>query len=98
MLLREDDGSPAIGLIDYGQVKRLSKETRHLFAKLLIALDDENKEEVVKLMQEAGMRTKGMDPEVIYLYAKVSYDEINDKLLGGKHVQLFMEVSKTVSS
>jgi aarF domain-containing kinase len=91
LLLREDDGSPAIGLIDYGQVKRLSKETRHLFAKLLIALDDENKEEVVQLMQEAGMRTKRMDPEVLYLFAKVGYDEINDKILEGKHVQLFME-------
>jgi aarF domain-containing kinase len=91
LLLREDDGSPSIGLIDYGQVKRLSKETRHLFAKLLIALDDENKEAVVQLMQEAGMRTKRMDPEVLYLYAKVSYDEINDKILEGKHVQLFME-------
>ena len=91
LLLREPDGSPAIGLIDYGQVKRLTKETRHLFAKLLIALDDENKEEVVKLMAEAGMRTKTMNPEVLYLYAKVSYDEINDKILEGKHVQLFME-------
>jgi hypothetical protein len=83
LLLREDDGSPSIGLIDYGQVKKLSKETRHLFAKLLIALDDENKEAVVQLMQEAGMRTKRMDPEVLYSYAKVSYDEINDKILEG---------------
>jgi aarF domain-containing kinase len=91
LLLREEDGSPALGLIDYGQVKRLSKETRHLFAKLIIALDDENKDEVVRLMREAGMRTKRMDPEVIYLYAKVSYDQINDKILEGKHVQLFME-------
>jgi predicted unusual protein kinase regulating ubiquinone biosynthesis (AarF/ABC1/UbiB family) len=64
---------------------------RHLFAKLIIALDDENKEEVVKLMKDAGMRTKNMDPEIIYLYAKVSYDEINDHILKGKHVQMFME-------
>lgn len=91
MLLREADGSPSIGLIDYGQVKRISKEIRHLFARLLIALDDDNKEEIVKLMKEAGMRTQNMDPEVIYLYAKVSYDTINDKILEGKHIQLFME-------
>lgn len=91
MLLRDADGSPAIGLIDYGQVKRISKDTRHLFARLLIALDDDNKEEIVKLMKEAGMRTQNMDPEVIYLYAKVSYDTINDKILEGKHIQLFME-------
>lgn len=91
MLLREVDGTPSIGLIDYGQVKKISKETRHLFARLLIALDDDNKEEVVRLMQKAGMRTENMDPEVLYLYAKVSYDTINDKLLEGKHIQLFME-------
>lgn len=91
LLLREADGSPQIGLIDYGQVKRLTKQTRHLFAKLIIALDDNNKDEVVRLMTEAGMRTKKMDPDVLYLYAKVSYDEINDKLLNGKHIQLFME-------
>ena len=91
LLLREDNGSPQIGLIDYGQVKRLTKDTRHLFARLIIALDDEKKDEVVRLMKEAGMRTKRMDPEVIYQYAKVSYDQINDKILNGKHIQLFME-------
>ena len=32
-----------------------------------------------------------MDPEVIYLFAKVSYDEDNDKLTGGLHIQLFIE-------
>ena len=32
-----------------------------------------------------------MDPEVIYLYAKISYDQDNEELLGGKHVQMFME-------
>jgi aarF domain-containing kinase len=69
--LREEDGSPALGLIDYGQVKRLSKETRHLFARLIIALDDDDKDAVVSLMKQAGMKTKMMDPEVIYLYAKV---------------------------
>ena len=91
MLLREPDGSPSIGLIDYGQVKRISKETRHLFARLLMALDDDDKEEIVKLMKEAGMKTQNMNPEVIYLYAKVSYDTINDSILEGKHIQLFME-------
>lgn len=91
MLLREADGSPSIGLIDYGQVKKISKETRHLFARLIIALDDDNKEEVVRLMNDAGMRTENMDPEVLYLYAKVSYDTISEKILQGKHIQLFME-------
>lgn len=91
LLLRESDGSPALGLIDYGQVKAISKHTRHLFAKLIIALDDDDKDRIVSLMKEAGMKTKNNDPEVFYLYAKVSYAEISEKILKGKHIQLFME-------
>lgn len=91
LLLRDDYGNPGIGLIDYGQVKKLSKETRHLFAKIIIALDDDNKERVVELMKEAGMKTKNMDSEVLYLYAKVGYDQLNEQILKGRHVQMFME-------
>ena len=32
-----------------------------------------------------------MDPEVIYLFTKVSYDEDNDRLTGGMHIQMFVE-------
>jgi aarF domain-containing kinase len=32
-----------------------------------------------------------MDPAVIYLFAKVSYDEDNSKLTNGLHIQLFIE-------
>jgi len=91
MLLREDDGSPALGLIDYGQVKRLSKEMRHIFAKLIVALDDDNKDEIVSLMTQAGMKTYYMDPEVIYLYARLNYAEITEQILKGRHIQTVME-------
>jgi aarF domain-containing kinase len=91
LLLRESDGSPSLGLIDYGQVKRISKDVRHLFAKLIIALDEDDKEKIVALMKEAGMKTKNNDPEVFYLYAKVSYAEITEKILQGRHIQVFME-------
>ena len=42
-------------------------------------------------MKEAGFVSKNMDPEVIYLYAKVGYDQDNAKLTGGQHIQMFME-------
>ena len=32
-----------------------------------------------------------MDPEVIYLYAKVGYDQDNKVLTNGMHIQMFME-------
>jgi hypothetical protein len=69
----------------------LTKEQRHLFCKIIIALAEENKDTVVALMKEAGFRSKRMDPNVIYLYAKVCYDEDNKELTNGKHIQLFME-------
>jgi aarF domain-containing kinase len=91
LICRKSDGSPQLGLIDYGQTQRLSKEQRHLFAKILIALDTNNKSEVVRLMKVAGFESKNMDPEVICLYAKVSYDEDNKELTNGKHIQMFLE-------
>lgn len=91
LLCRTQDGSPQLGLIDYGQVKTLSKEKRHLFARIVIALDDDNRDQIITLMKEAGFRSQRMDPEVIYLYAKVGYDQDNKELTGGKHIQMFME-------
>jgi len=32
----------------------LSKEKRHLFAKIIIALADDNRDEICRLMKEAG--------------------------------------------
>jgi aarF domain-containing kinase len=91
LLCRSYDGTPQLGLIDYGQVKRLSKENRVLFAKLIVALDDDNRDEIIRLMQEAGFRSQKMDPEVIYLYAKVGYDQDNASLTNNMHIQMFME-------
>jgi len=91
LLCRSYDGTPQLGLIDYGQVKRLSKEKRVLFAKLIVALDDDNRDEIIRLMQEAGFRSQKMDPEVIYLYAKVGYDQDNASLTNNMHIQMFME-------
>lgn len=91
LLVRGDDGSPKLGLIDYGCTGQLTKEKRLLFCRLIIALADENREEIIRLMKEAGWKSTIMDPEVIYLFAKVSYDEDNAKLTGGKHIQVFVE-------
>jgi predicted unusual protein kinase regulating ubiquinone biosynthesis (AarF/ABC1/UbiB family) len=54
LLVRSSDGRPSLGLIDYGSTKQMSNEQRHLFAKLVIALADEDKDEIVKLMKKAG--------------------------------------------
>ena len=59
--------------------------------KIIIALANEDKEEIVRLVAESGFRSRTMNEDVIYKYAKVSYDEDNDELTEGKHIQMFME-------
>jgi aarF domain-containing kinase len=91
LLLGLEEGRPQIGLIDYGQVKKISKEERLRLCKIIVALADDNRPEVVRLVKEAGFISKSMNAEVIYKFAKVSYDEDNFLLTDGKHIQLYMD-------
>jgi aarF domain-containing kinase len=91
LMLGVAEGKPQLGLIDYGQVKSLTKAERLRMCKIIIALANDDKKEIVRLMAEAGFKSKSMNEDVIYKYAKVSYDEDNDELTEGKHIQMFME-------
>jgi aarF domain-containing kinase len=93
---RPSDGQPQLGLIDYGQVKRLTKETRHLFSKLIIALANEDEEQIRIIMKQAGYQSKYMNPNNMYLYAKVYYDEDNPSLTNGLHIQMFIEQLQSI--
>lgn len=86
-----NDGKPQLGLIDYGQVKTLTNEERILFCKIIVALADDDKDKIVSLLKEAGFKSQKMDPEHIYKFARVAYDEDNEELLEGKHIQIYME-------
>ena len=91
LLLGVEEGKPQLGLIDYGQVKVLSKEERLLFCKLIIAIADDDKEQICHFLEEAGYRSKRMDTNIMYKFARVAYDEDNEELTEGKHIQLYME-------
>jgi len=91
LMLGVAEGKPQLGLIDYGQVKSLTKAERLRMCKIIIALANDDKKQIVRLMAEAGFKSKSMNEDVIYKYAKVSYDEDNDELTEGKHIQMFME-------
>jgi aarF domain-containing kinase len=91
MLGGENGGKPQIGLIDYGQVKKLSKDERLHMCKIILALAKDDRKAIVQLLTEAGFVSKTMNEDVIYKYARVSYDEDNDELTDGKHIQMFME-------
>ena len=91
LLLGVEEGRPQLGLIDYGQVKTLTKEERLVFCRLILALADDDKDGVVKALKEAGYKSARMDEEIMYIFARVAYDEDNETLTQGKHIQLFME-------
>ena len=91
LLLGVEEGKPQLGLIDYGQVKVLTKEERLLLCRIIVALANHDKESVVSLLKEAGYKTKYMDPNIMYRFATLSYDEDNPELTEGKHIQVYME-------
>jgi len=91
LLVKNDKQNMQLGLIDYGQVKRLSDKDRHLLCRLVIALADDNKESIVNLTKQTGFKTKSMNEDLIYKYSKVYFDEDYPKITDGKHIQLFLE-------
>jgi len=68
-----------LGLIDYGMVGRLSLRERLLVARVVVAIAAGDKDEVVRLHQEAGYRTCWMSgqphpPSLVYRFATWHFD------------------------
>lgn len=81
-----------LGLVDYGQVKRLGLEDRIVYAKLIIAINRGDREEVVRLMaDEVGFRTTRMDADIIWRTAVFFNCRDSEDILEGKNVSEFME-------
>ena len=88
-ILLLDDGR--LGLIDYGQVKRIPKEMRLRYARLILALAEDNKVAAVKEMREMGYRTKYMKDEVTYLLGKFWNDNNSREVVGDMNPQVFID-------
>lgn len=81
-----------LGLIDYGQVKRLSESDRVLYAKLVLAMARDNRKEIVRLMtDEIGYRTKYMNEDIIYRTAVFWNDRDTDDVTMGMDIHHFVE-------
>ncbi|CAM9173352.1 unnamed protein product [Pylaiella littoralis] len=89
-ILLTPDGK--LGLIDYGQVKHMGLEQRVKLARLIVALDEDDREAVVAAYIDMGVRTKHMDPEVLYLHAKACFDCDHKDNLGGSNIQTYLEM------
>jgi aarF domain-containing kinase len=81
-----------LGLVDYGQVKRMSENDRISYAKLQIALARDDRKEVVRVMtEEVGFRTRDMNEDIIYRVGAFWNDRDTDDITMGMNVHTFME-------
>lgn len=80
-----------IGLIDYGQVKKMSLENRIRYAQLIIAVDNGDVEEVARIQfHEFGARSKYLNPNIIYKLTAFWNDRDTDDITEGMNLQQFL--------
>lgn len=81
-----------LGLIDYGQVKHIDLRTRISYAKLIIALDEQNQDEVCRIVQnELGCKSKYMRKDICYRIAAFWSDRDTRDITGGRNIAEFMD-------
>jgi len=85
-----------LGLIDYGQVKRISRSVRRVYAKLTLAILAGDKAEVARLVQSAppegfGGQSKYNDPDVSYRLATFWNDRDTLDVTMGLNLQEFID-------
>ena len=89
VLLLEDG---RLGLLDYGQVKRMEVAHRVTYARLIVALALDRRAEVVRLhFDEVGVRTRHRNESVGYLAAAFYHDRDTEDVMGGLDPVGFME-------
>ena len=74
LVIEEDDGSPAtrLGLIDYGQCKRLTSEEQVKIAKLVLSVaNNESDEQVAAAFRNLGVKTKNDSTEFLAEMARL---------------------------
>ena len=81
-----------LGLIDYGQVKEISKETRINIAKMCVALMCNDSKEIVNIQQNGfGLATKNNNPYVLEKHGRIAWDNAGREICEGLNIQLFAE-------
>lgn len=64
-----------IGLVDYGQTKRIGAQDRQSIAKVVTAISDEcNSTTIAELMRHAGFKSLYQDDDMMATYAKLFFD------------------------
>ncbi|CAI5721704.1 unnamed protein product [Hyaloperonospora brassicae] len=94
ILLLEDG---RLGLIDYGQVKHISKEHRVHLAKLIVALASGSRDDIIDVLtKDMRIRTTNMDPYFLEKQARLMIDNDDRTVTEGMNPQLFLERLHTI--
>jgi aarF domain-containing kinase len=89
-ILLLDDGR--LGLIDYGQVKNISREHRLHLAKLILALAEGSRDDIIHVLtKDMGIKTENFDPYFLEKQARLMIDNDDKTVTEGMNAQLFLE-------
>jgi aarF domain-containing kinase len=89
ILLLEDG---RLGLIDYGQVKKMTSEQREIFARLILAHARKDVDEVTNIhFNELKIKTKYSKKDIAYIHSSFWYDRATPDIMQGKNIHYFME-------
>uniref|UniRef100_A0A6B2L244 Protein kinase domain-containing protein n=1 Tax=Arcella intermedia TaxID=1963864 RepID=A0A6B2L244_9EUKA len=81
-----------LGLIDYGQVKKIPLESRINYAKLICAMAKDDKEKIVDIfVNQMGMRGKHNYPETAYRIACFWNDRTTEDIMQGLNIPSFLD-------
>lgn len=83
--------SGRLGLIDYGQIQRVDDAQRLLLAELVLALADDRRKDIVRLMRQMGARTKYNLEDVQYRLTCFWFDRNSDDITEGRNLPDFFE-------
>jgi aarF domain-containing kinase len=80
-----------LGMIDWGQAKRLGVTERAHLARLILALADGRKADIVRLFRACGHATQRHDDDLAYRAAVIAFDRDDREITGGLNVQAWFE-------
>ncbi|KAJ1509287.1 hypothetical protein HMI55_000031 [Coelomomyces lativittatus] len=92
ILLSYKHHQPVIGLIDYGQVKELTRQQRIHLAQLIVALAQNDQTKVFKIMVALGFRSEKMDTNVFFKQATIALNRNDKEFTEGYNLQQYVEI------
>ena len=66
-----------LGMIDFGMTKELTDGERHTLARSLVAVVEDDEEEMLTLAHEAGLRSKHMRPETLVYFVRFAWGDFD---------------------